>query len=720
MNAKTEHDIEKSRVGLKARAARIVLPISIAILSLGIYWNSLDNEFVFDDVPIIVENPLVSQAGKTREIFTSNYWAPHTSTNLYRPLTICTLSLNFKMGQLAPFSYHLTNMILHAAASVLVYFCLLILFRSRPAAYAAGLLFAAHPIHVEAVTPAVGRSECLAGALFFGALLAYLASASRRSLPWMAASLILFFAATLSKESALAFPAIVLLCEWIYPRRDGRRRYAGALPFFMLSGVSLALRIAFLGDDFFHSAIAFIDNPAAKLPFIERLFTSVTVMFQYLKLLAVPVKLSADYSFAQVEPVHSFFSEGFLLASALLAGLVAVAFFARHRFPEGLFGLAFMALTYGPASNLLIPSGTIMAERLMYVPSLGFCAIVGGALGRLFLWGGRQGKAATVLSLALVLFLYSAKVMSRNEDFKNNTTLFEKTVVTSPRSAKMQLYYGDLLSKTGRYGEAQRHLDTAIRILPESALTQNLFGAHLGRIGDYERAAGHFRTAVRLNPDHPECHRNLGNAYRFTGRLSDSIAELRRAIELRPHYPEALCDLGLSLLLKGDPVEAERVLKQAVEQRAPYFEAEYNLGRALEAQKRYAEAEGAYRKAWGIHPQRREAGLSLAFTLEAQGRRMEAVEVIRSVLTLKPADFDARMELARLLADSQRTDESLDELRIAATYHPSSPVPWNIMGLVYRNIGDSDRARASWKKALSVDPANPYAIRSLEETGGLE
>jgi hypothetical protein len=188
----------------------------VALLAAAVFAHTLPFDFVYDDVPVILRNEHLHSLAAWREILAGPWW----SSGLYRPLTSLTFAINWAMGGGSPWPFHLTNVLAHAAASVLV---LLLAKRLLPpaAALAAALLFAVHPVHVEAVANLVGRAEVLATLFTVAAALLYLEWGERPTPLRGAGVLLLVLLGLGSKESAFAAPALLLVVDWAAARRGG-------------------------------------------------------------------------------------------------------------------------------------------------------------------------------------------------------------------------------------------------------------------------------------------------------------------------------------------------------------------------------------------------------------------------------------------------------------------------------------------------------------------
>ncbi len=464
------------------RAAGLVFLVAVAV-----YLNSLAGEFVFDDTSVIQSNPQIRSLGWTNltQIFGSHYWQTVAGQGgLYRPVVILSYALNYAAGGLDPWGYHLVNVVLHALAAVLVYAVIEELFREARFSLWSGLLFALHPIRTEAVAYLTGRAEILAALFFLAAWRCHL-------LGRWALGAGAFLLAALSKESAFTLPAVLLLGDWAGRRRFDPPRYA---PFVAMAVAALGLRYLVLGG-LTPLAITPSANPVAAAPTPVRLMTATEVAGRYLGLLILPVGLSADYSYNQIPPVSSPRQWSFVISLAALAAVAAGTVWAGRRGARALVlcGSFFFA-TFSLTSNFLRPIGTIMAERLMYLPSLGFTCACAWLVSR-----ARQPGLA-VAGGVLLAGLWGARTVARNADWREHLSLFSSAAVTSPDS---------------------------------SLVRANLAHALL-RKGDASGAAEQAREAIRIEPGDPAAHMTLAHAYQSLGDWSRAVEAYARVEQLAP------------------------------------------------------------------------------------------------------------------------------------------------------------------------------------------
>lgn len=550
----------------RVERARALQAAVVALLAIGLYADSLGNGFVYDDPNAIAGNEAVV-AGDVRAILTTPSWWGDERGTLWRPLTTLTFALDYAVFGAAPFGFHLVNVGLHALVSVLV----LVVFERAgvaPAvAFAGALLFASHPVHTEAVANVVGRAELLAAAGFFLAWWCWLAAgvgAGPVATARIAGAAVTFFLALLAKENAIALPAVVLVADLLERRTEPpaaviRRRAPG---YALLVAVALgyvALRRTVLGA--IAPAAELLDNPLGLLPAGERVVGAVAVVGLYALRLVFPLWLSADYSYDQIPVPDTALDPRVLAGLTVIVGVGVVAWWAMRRLPALALGLLFMALTFALVSNLVVPIGTIMGERLLYLPSAGFCVALAAGLAAV---GRGWGFAAAVVVLVA---LYGGRTVARNPVWREPLVFFETMAADAPRSARAHAELGTALAEAGRLGEAEAAFARALAIKPEDPVTLYNWGVALGAAGRFDAAAAVYRRAIAAKPDFGRAFENLGGAESARGDQPAALVALRRAHELTPESPYLLMTIANVQARAGADAEARATFEDAVARR---------------------------------------------------------------------------------------------------------------------------------------------------------
>jgi len=516
-----------------------------------LYANTARNGFVLDDQALVESNPLIQDIRNVPTLFASDYWAPGPRTGLYRPLVTTSLALNFSLGGRNPMGYHLVNVVLHALVSVLVWGFFRRLSSDALLAGAAAFLFAAHALHTEAVANVAGRGELLAGLFLLASLLAY---SVRGSGYLYALSLGAYLLALLSKESALTLLGMIVLYDLVH-RGDPDARLAAALRellrerwriyagYLAVTFLYLGARFLALGPDAALPPLPQSDNPLVALDLPWRLVNALQVSLRYLGLLLFPLRLSYDYSYNQIPLLVSFADPRVWGVLALCGAFLVGWIYSYRRWNTLFFALGFSLASFSLVSNLVIPIGTILGERLMYVPSVGFCLAVGLLLREACKRLPVPAHTTSAIFLALLVgitSLHSLRTLARNADWQSNERLYLHDVQVVPRSTKALINAAYALSGTGREDEAVTLLESAVRAGVRGPVIYNNLGILLvDRELDVARGIRLLEQAVQSKPRDAEFLDSLGWGYYKAGRLKEARAHLQRSLELDDRSPSA-------------------------------------------------------------------------------------------------------------------------------------------------------------------------------------
>ena len=548
-------------------------------------------------------------------------------------------TINYAIHGLSPAGYTAVNIALHAAVSLLLFALVRSIGGSLFAAGVAGIAFAVHPVHSEAVTGISGRPELLAALFFLLAMLHRLTPGAGRyrapgargiSLAYRAGTLACFAGALLSKESAFTLLLVLPVMDALCPATDvdGKpveprsRIVTDYLPLVGVAIAYLLVRRAVLGSiTISEGAIAPLDNPLVPItttPFGERLgataaqafMTAFAVVAEYARLLAWPARLSPDYSYDQIPLVTSALDGRFVVGAALVAACLAGVLVLWRRNRVAAFGLVFLALTFSIVSNFIITIGTICAERLMYLPSAG--ALVAAAVGVERLADSAPARRRLVAGATTILIVLGAvRTLTRNRDWNNEVTLWSAAVKAAPRSARVQSEYG--------------------RILMAQAET----AAEAGRTAEaeplYSEARSHFEAALKIYPSYSPAIEGLAMIHSLHDRFDEAIVLYERALQAWPGNFAALTNWGSALW--------ERARRTGA--RAPAL---HQQGRIAEANDLIREADAGSQKALetidraiAMMPSYAHAHLIRAMILETYaGDRAGAIAEFEEVLRLMP------------------------------------------------------------------------------------
>jgi tetratricopeptide (TPR) repeat protein len=441
------------------------------------YSNSFHAPFILDNYEIILRDPRVQEVSSTQlhRILTQQYWETAT-TGLYRPVTTLSYLLNYAIlgGGADPSGYHWLNLLLHLTNVALVYLLGIAVFESVPAALLMSALWGLHPVQSEAVTNIVGRADLLVVLSVLSALLCHRqVSRSRgwRSYAWVAGVLVASTVGVFAKENGIVVIALLLAYDAIFTRRSTWiPRLASYLAAALPAAAYLYVRGRVLASAPY-LATAFGDNPLLGADFWTARLTALKVIARYFKLLLWPNHLGYDYSYNQVPLFGSSASDGetWLGLALCLAALVGVVWSWRRHKPL-CFGIAFFAIAFAPVSNLIILIGTIMAERLLYFPSIGLA--ICGAYGLASLWKHLElrppiWRQAALATVGVLLIASVARTYDRNNDWLDQSRFWRSGVEAAPGSYKahMNVATTDPLLTQEDWDIAIRETSRALQIL---------------------------------------------------------------------------------------------------------------------------------------------------------------------------------------------------------------------------------------------------------------
>jgi tetratricopeptide (TPR) repeat protein len=616
--------------------------VIVGALAALVYANSLLNEFAYDDLHIITENTEIHQLGNVPHALTQPYWPGDfgRQLGLWRPVTTGLLGLQYAVSGKNPTLYHAFNVILNAlVASIVV--LLLAELMSTPAAFVGGLVFAVHPLHTEAVANVIGVAELLPAFLVGLACLVHLRGPERTG--WGRALVIgvLYGLAFGAKESAVTLPGIIFLLDAARSRLGFRdlRTYIGSrwrayLAMLVVAAAMLMAREQILGS----IAHPFGPLGADILKDAPRIWTLAEVWSNYVRLLVFPMDLSADYS-PNVIPISLGWNSanlvGLLLALLILVG--ALVSWRRPAMAKGRdtaravgFGVVWFLITISPVSNVFFLSGVMLAERTMYVPSIGFAALVGWLFTRL----ARERRRLAWVSVAVVVALMGLRTWRRNPTWRDNLTVFGQLIADYPYSGRSQWVLGDLFFQQGRPSQGLVSYRAAINILgPQYQL--------ITEISKKLITAKYYQASERL---------------------------LHFAWQDHPEYSVAPALLAVIHSREDDPTETERYARIALTLDSADAVSWHLLSWALATQGKWREAaearEAAIRQGEGSHW---EQWVSLAYSRALSG------DVPGAEVALDSARTKTMLRRPLRQIDSLKSAFEAGDVVLPDTSHTTSP-----------------------------------------------
>ncbi|MBK7973387.1 MAG: hypothetical protein IPK07_08935 [Deltaproteobacteria bacterium] len=503
--------------------------LAVVLLTVLAYAPGLRAPFTYDDRFLVERSPVVTGVAPLGDAFSRGYWegiASHRG-NEYRPLTLVALALEHRLFGQASVGYRVVSWLLHLACVAAVAALAVRLGLGGGAPMVAALVFALHPLHVEAVTGIVGQGELLQTALAVAAVLAFVTHGTVAALAWP----VLTLAALLAKESAVVTPALAALtAAWIRARRGpaaARSPLAAAAVVPLLVGY-VWVRAQVLGGVAGVASVSALENPLVDVALPGRIVAGAWLLARYAWLHPFPVELSIDWGLACLSPPTRLTEVAGLTSVAACAG-VAIVVARRLRSLES-WVVGWFALSLAIAANVAFPIGTIFGERLAYLASVGVAIGGGAALAALARW---RPRAARPLLVALAGLL-AIRTATRNLDFSSSERLFRAAVEVCPASVKARYNLAVLVAEDGALGEALEHLDAALAVRPTWGTALAARGRIRWLLGEHRGAAADFEAAQATDGHDPVALAGLGDVARAAGDCARAVAFYDAALAVAP------------------------------------------------------------------------------------------------------------------------------------------------------------------------------------------
>lgn len=634
----------------------------VLLLAAAVYVDTLSYQFVWDDGVMILQNQSIRDLRNLPQLLRDDFTTLTGGAmegHHYRPVMALSLAVDLLLWGPQPAPFHLTNVLLHVAVTGLVGRLALALGTGPGLAVLAALLFAIHPVHVEAVAFVSARSDLLPTLGMLGSVLAYRRAAlpgGRQALWWLVA-LACQVLALLSKEPAVMLPAVLLLSDLLAPpsspprdRTDWRRAVARSLPFWGVTVIFVGFRLA--------TVLQLAGDRIQEGGLWHRLPGSLEILGRYVWLLLIPTRMQPFYSLPRptslLEPWPAL---GLVGAACLLAILL----WCWRRAPLVAFGVGWFLITVVPVLDLIpvSPREMGMADRYLYLPSVGMAlslthavfSLIGPAPHRVDSPRRLAGWAAVVL----LLTLYPWQLLRYAPVWRDNLVLFEWTERVAPRSPNPPYNLGIIYYRAGDFPRATAAMERSVRVDPSQRRPRQVLGMLYVLQG---RTADGFRLLDAVASE------SSTDLYYYVARTTAhlTVREWHQALavaqegEVRfPNDADLKEGQGRALERLGRPAEAMESYRQALTVRPDMFQVDEALGHLLARSGRPAEAAQHFLRSAEIRPDRPQPIRALALLSEAQGDRSESLRLWRQALELTehgPAIREAAGHIRRLERDS--------------------------------------------------------------------
>lgn len=532
-----------------------------ALLAGLVYFQDVRYDFILDDIPLILMDPTIGSWRNWKIAFTNQIFTVKNSTLpfdfaalLYRPVYKLWQMLNEQLfGSVLPW-WHLTSLLLHLGATLLVYRLGIKLLKQRWTAALAALLFAFHPIHVESVAYVTASTDLLVTVFALISFLAYFRFREEGASPlYFLVSVFAAALAMLSKETAVMFPWLLVAYEGLRESPSGAqqswKRFFWTLPFFAVVGAYIAIRTALFGLNAGEGpggsrVAAFLDIPVVLIAYLHNLFWPFRLSFFY------PVELGSQWTFWKG-------------AAALLLLVVTVFLWRRYRERPGLrLQLCWAAILFVPSTlgiYALVREDWIH-DRHMYLVSVPICLVVAALLT-----DPKLPVKAAILASSLVLAALLIDLALQVPRFTDDTTIYASALKVAPRSVLANGYYGEAQWAYGRYEEGLREFKINTELSPKSAAAHERYAAALAQLGREEEARAEFATAIQLSvrptPFRAFLLSEMAEIELKRSQFPQAADHLREAVQIAPQTMNYHALLAQALAPQGRTKEADEEMR---------------------------------------------------------------------------------------------------------------------------------------------------------------
>ena len=677
----------KSRIPWWRHAVLLFLIVTVVF---GVYANSLRGNFIWDDIHLIKDNTYVKNWGNLLENLTNDFFLvsqEEGKIGYYRPVITLSYMLDYSIWRLRPAGYHLTNILFHAANCLVVYLVVFFLSGNLFISFLTALLFAIHPIHTESVAWISGRTDIIASLFFFLSFFLYGYSFRKEKVIPYLLSVFTFCLALLSKEMTITLPLTLIIYDYYFVVNEEltqlKKRIRYWIPFwcFILIYVVWRFLIIRIGTG----------NPHVEsLGRIPVVVTFGKAILYYLRKLIIPLNLN---SYVMVS-LGSFFNLKTWTGFILIALLIWTAIRIRKEYRAASFCIVFFLVTMLPLTNVMPISAPFdidfpMAERFLYIPSFGFCLLLGLLGGELFSRVSLPAKATSICLLSLIFIPYGYNTVTRNRDWWDETKFYLKMTESSP----------------------------------DSFVIHNNLGVKYNEIGEYEKAIESCRRALKKRGDYVEAYNNIGVAYFHKGEYDQALRECEKALKVNPRYEKIYNNLGVIYYTLKKYDVAVRQYEEAIRLKPKLSDPYYNLGNLYYDLRKYDAAIWYFKKALALDPDAADAYNNLANVYITLGRFPEAIESAKKALEIKPDFAEAHNNLGSAYNNLKiNLEEAVREFREALRLDPKFAVASFNLGIALNSLGRYEEARQAYEKAARINPdyTNPHVnlgVMYLERYG---
>lgn len=686
------------------------IPLLI-ILTLTVYWQVNDFDFINYDDPIYVYNNAHIQKGLTLPTIK---WAFSSEVaGNWHPITMLSHMVDCHFFGLNPGKHHTTNVIFHLVNTILLFYIFWRITGEQYKSFFIAALFAIHPLHVESVAWISERKDVLSVFFLFLTLWAYTRYIQKKTI-YRYLIIVLFFAMGLmAKPMLVSLPCVLILFD-IWPLKsiqltnqttlfslahDIYNRIFEKIPLFFLSAISCIVTLSVQQQS--GAVVSF-----EQLTFIVRLLNAIVSYTKYIGKMIWPDKMAVFYPHPGVPDLWQV-----IISILLLLSLSFTAVNILKKYPYFAIGWLWYLGTLIPVIGLVQVGSQAIADRYTYIPYIGLSIVV--------TWGGydllkkfRLQKFAYIMAICIVIIL-SLKTYHQIHYWQNSTLLYTHTMRVTKNNYVAHLNLGNIMTDNNNFIEAIQNFKAAIRIKPDLAQAHNNLGAAYEKIENFKEAIRSFNKAIELKPDYAEAHNNIGSVYKKNGQLNQAITHLDRAIQINPNYAEAYNNMGNAFEIDGQAEKAITHYKKALNINPDFAVAYNNLGATMFRSNKIDEAIFYYRKALQIKSDSAGIYKNLGDALFRKKKIKEAIVQYKKALQLNPNFLNAEDMLGKAIQLDKKIELTIGNILNKMKQEPQNPdLPYQLAE-IYSHWGEPTKASTYYQQTLLIQPNYVKALNAL-------
>ncbi len=646
-----------------------LIALLIGIITFIILSPSLKGDFVFDDTGYIVGNPLVvSKTIEAKKIFTSV-----AAKEDYYPITMLTLAWNYHQGKLDTTGYHLGNLLLHILNTLLVFlFIFLITNRNLLMATIVSFFFGIHPMHVESVAWITERKDVLFLFFFLSGLITYLRFRDSKKIVWYFITLFLFILSCLSKGTAVVFPFILILTDYLLQKEINKKAIFDKIPFLVLSFLFMFITFK-LHQNSASNEVLF------RISFFHRILSASFQLLMYTLKLIIPFNLSVFYQ----NPDENNLSFIFYISPFILIGAAFALFYFLRKEKEIIFGVMFFVISIALMLQL-IPTGKgnfIMADRYTYLPSIGLFFVIAYIMN--LVWTNKTGKFHSLKNpfafiLIISALVYSFQTYSRTKVWRNGETLWTDAIEKDPTASVAYYSRGIYRTLQNQNQLAMDDYNKAIALAPRFADVYNNRGILNNKLGNNEAALADYTAALNINPKYTDAYYNRGVLYNMSGNIEAALADFNKTISLDSS--------------KADVFDSRGYI---------YFQ-----------MKKTDLALSDYKKAIALNPDYADTYNNLGWLYTSSGNSQLAIVNYNKVLAIQPDFFKARYNRACEKVKLNDCKSALEDWNYMLNQYPKENQLYYNRAMTFLKINDTANACSDLKTSEELGNKNASNIRN--------